>query len=74
MQPVRQCIVELRREQVCSLENFTIADVSCGSGSWLLEFAQWEELAETWYRIGPACAAQKTVLLPLICEREMHDI
>lgn len=41
-QLVRNCIVELRREGMFPLENRSVADIGCGSGRWLLEFAQWE--------------------------------
>lgn len=41
-QLVRDCIVELRREKIFPLENLSVADIGCGSGRWLLEFAQWE--------------------------------
>jgi SAM-dependent methyltransferase len=41
-QLVRNCIVELRRENMFPLENRSVADIGCGSGRWLLEFAQWE--------------------------------
>ena len=41
-QLVRDCIVELKREQMFPLENRSVADIGCGPGTWLLEFAQWE--------------------------------
>jgi SAM-dependent methyltransferase len=41
-QLVRDCIIELRRENMFPLENLSVADIGCGSGRWLLEFAQWE--------------------------------
>jgi len=41
-QLVRDCIVELRRERMFPLEGRSVADIGCGSGRWLLEFAQWE--------------------------------
>jgi SAM-dependent methyltransferase len=41
-QLVRNCIVELKRKNMFPLENRSVADIGCGSGRWLLEFAQWE--------------------------------
>jgi SAM-dependent methyltransferase len=41
-QLVRDCITELTRERMFPLENRSVADIGCGSGRWLLEFAQWE--------------------------------
>jgi len=41
-QLVRDCIVALKQEQMFPLENRSVADIGCGSGRWLLEFAQWE--------------------------------
>ena len=41
-QLVRACINELNREGLFPLENRKVADIGCGSGRWLLEFAQWE--------------------------------
>ena len=41
-QLVRNCIVELRREGMFPLENRSVADIGCGAGRWLLEFAQWD--------------------------------
>jgi SAM-dependent methyltransferase len=41
-QLVRNCIIELKSEQMFPLENRSVADIGCGSGRWLLEFAQWE--------------------------------
>jgi len=41
-QLVRECIVELSREHMFPLENRAVADIGCGAGRWLLEFAQWE--------------------------------
>jgi len=41
-QLVRDCIAELKRENKFPLENLSVADIGCGSGRWLLEFAQWE--------------------------------
>jgi SAM-dependent methyltransferase len=41
-QLVRDCIAELTREKMFPLENRSVADIGCGSGTWLLEFAQWE--------------------------------
>jgi SAM-dependent methyltransferase len=41
-QLVRACINELNREGMFPLENLSVADIGCGSGRWLLEFAQWE--------------------------------
>jgi len=43
-QLIRDCIVELSREGMFPLENRSVADIGCGSGRWLLEFAQWEAL------------------------------
>jgi SAM-dependent methyltransferase len=41
-QLVRNLIVELRREGMFPLDKSSVCDVGCGSGRWLLEFAQWE--------------------------------
>jgi ubiquinone/menaquinone biosynthesis C-methylase UbiE len=41
-QLARACIVELKREGMFPLEHLSVADIGCGSGRWLLEFAQWE--------------------------------
>jgi SAM-dependent methyltransferase len=41
-QLLRDCIAELTREGMFPLENRSVADIGCGSGTWLLEFAQWE--------------------------------
>ena len=41
-QLARTCIVELKRQKMFPLEQFSVADIGCGSGRWLLEFAQWE--------------------------------
>jgi SAM-dependent methyltransferase len=41
-QLVRDCIAELTRERMFPLENRSVADIGCGFGTWLLEFAQWE--------------------------------
>src|ERR1017187_9983736 len=41
-QLVRDCIAELTREKMFPLEGRSVADIGCGSGTWLLEFAQWE--------------------------------
>jgi len=41
-QLVRDAIAELTREKMFPLENRSVADVGCGSGRWLLEFAQWD--------------------------------
>jgi SAM-dependent methyltransferase len=41
-QLVRDCINGLKREKMFPLENLSVADIGCGSGRWLLEFAQWE--------------------------------
>jgi SAM-dependent methyltransferase len=41
-QLVRDCITVLRREGMFPLEGRRVADIGCGSGRWLLEFAQWE--------------------------------
>jgi SAM-dependent methyltransferase len=38
----RACITELTREKMFPFENLAVADIGCGSGRWLLEFAQWE--------------------------------
>jgi ubiquinone/menaquinone biosynthesis C-methylase UbiE len=40
-QLVRDCIVALTREQMFPLEGRSVADIGCGAGNWLLEFAQW---------------------------------
>src|SRR5262249_34963453 len=39
---VRDTIVELTREKLFPLENKRLADIGCGTGRWLLEFAQWD--------------------------------
>jgi SAM-dependent methyltransferase len=41
-QLVRDCIVELKREGMFPPDKLSFADIGCGSGRWLLEFAQWE--------------------------------
>lgn len=41
-QLVRDCIAELTRAKMFPLESRSVADIGCGSGTWLLEFAQWE--------------------------------
>jgi ubiquinone/menaquinone biosynthesis C-methylase UbiE len=41
-QLVRDAIAELTREKMFPLENRRVADIGCGSGRWLLEFAQWD--------------------------------
>lgn len=41
-QLLRDCIAELAREGMFPLENRSVADIGCGAGTWLLEFAQWE--------------------------------
>ena len=41
-QLVRDCIGEISRENMFPLENRSVADIGCGSGKWLLEFAQWD--------------------------------
>ena len=41
-QLARACILELKREGRFPLEHLSVADIGCGSGRWLLEFAQWE--------------------------------
>jgi ubiquinone/menaquinone biosynthesis C-methylase UbiE len=41
-QLVRDCVAELTRAKMFPLENRSIADIGCGAGTWLLEFAQWE--------------------------------
>jgi len=41
-QLVRNCILELSRRNMFPLEGKSVADIGCGSGRWLLEFAQWE--------------------------------
>jgi ubiquinone/menaquinone biosynthesis C-methylase UbiE len=38
---VRTCIRLLHRAGMFPLENMRVADIGCGSGSWLLEFIQW---------------------------------
>jgi ubiquinone/menaquinone biosynthesis C-methylase UbiE len=38
----RACITELTRERMFPLEGRKVADIGCGAGRWLLEFAQWE--------------------------------
>jgi SAM-dependent methyltransferase len=40
-QLVRDCIIELKRERMFPLESLSVADIGCGPGTWLLEFAQW---------------------------------
>jgi ubiquinone/menaquinone biosynthesis C-methylase UbiE len=44
-QLVRDCIAELCRAKMFPLENRRVADIGCGSGRWLLEFAQWDATA-----------------------------
>jgi ubiquinone/menaquinone biosynthesis C-methylase UbiE len=39
---VRDCIAELTRRKMFPLAGRSVADIGCGSGTWLLEFAQWE--------------------------------
>jgi SAM-dependent methyltransferase len=41
-QLVRDCIAELTRGKMFPLEGRSVADIGCGAGTWLLEFAQWE--------------------------------
>jgi SAM-dependent methyltransferase len=41
-QLVRAAIAELTRENMFPLENRRVADIGCGTGRWLLEFAQWD--------------------------------
>jgi len=41
-QLVRGCIASLKHEGMFPLEGLSVADVGCGAGRWLLEFAQWE--------------------------------
>ena len=41
-QLVRDCIAALTQAKLFPLENRSVADIGCGSGTWLLEFAQWE--------------------------------
>jgi ubiquinone/menaquinone biosynthesis C-methylase UbiE len=41
-QLVRDCIAELVRAKMFPLTGRSVADVGCGAGTWLLEFAQWE--------------------------------
>lgn len=41
-QLIRECILQLTREKMFPLENQRVCDIGCGSGRWLLEFAQWE--------------------------------
>lgn len=41
-QLVRSCIAALKREEMFPLCDYSVADIGCGDGSWLLEFAQWE--------------------------------
>jgi SAM-dependent methyltransferase len=41
-QLVRDCIAELTRAEMFPLAFRSVADIGCGSGTWLLEFAQWE--------------------------------
>jgi ubiquinone/menaquinone biosynthesis C-methylase UbiE len=43
-QLVRDAIAELAREKMFPLENRRVADIGCGSGRWLLEFAQWDAI------------------------------
>lgn len=60
-QTCRAAIGALQREKMFPLEGLAAADIGCGSGSWLLEFSQWNaarlsgiDLDET--RIGQARA------------------
>jgi SAM-dependent methyltransferase len=41
-QLVRDCITGLKQEGMFPLEGRRVADIGCGAGRWLLEFAQWE--------------------------------
>lgn len=41
-QLVRDAIAALTREKMFPLENRRVADIGCGAGRWLLEFAQWD--------------------------------
>jgi SAM-dependent methyltransferase len=41
-QLLRDCIAELVYEKLFPLENRSVADIGCGFGRWLLEFAQWD--------------------------------
>jgi SAM-dependent methyltransferase len=41
-QLVRDCIAGLKQEQMFPLEGRSVADIGCGAGRWLLEFAQWD--------------------------------
>lgn len=41
-QLVRDCITALKQEGVFPLESRSVADIGCGSGRWLLEFAKWD--------------------------------
>jgi SAM-dependent methyltransferase len=41
-QLVRDCIVQLTKEKMFPLLDKRVCDIGCGSGRWLLEFAQWE--------------------------------
>jgi SAM-dependent methyltransferase len=41
-QLVRASIAELAKEKMFPLEGRRVCDIGCGSGRWLLEFAQWE--------------------------------
>lgn len=40
-QTVRGCIRMLRRASLFPLDGLRVADIGCGTGSWLLEFMQW---------------------------------
>lgn len=41
-QLIRDCIAGLKSEGMFPLEGRAVADIGCGAGRWLLEFAQWE--------------------------------
>ena len=41
-QLIRECISQLTQEKIFPLTNRSVADIGCGTGTWLLEFAQWE--------------------------------
>ncbi len=40
-QTVRGCVAALQRADLYPLRGLRVADIGCGGGTWLLEFAQW---------------------------------
>ena len=50
-QAVRGCIELLHRARLFPLSDLQVLDIGCGSGTWLLEFAQWDARPEDLYGI-----------------------